>query len=107
RPRRLIGIRYTQDYETNGKQYDPVNCVKCGPNASWVALPAFGAMWDVIPGLTLFGSYMEGLEAGATAPANAYNANEILPAQVSTQKEVGVRTAYFKAMTATPQPFTI
>ena len=36
---------------------------------------------------------MEGLEAGGTAPANAYNANEILPAQVSTQKEVGVRTS--------------
>jgi iron complex outermembrane recepter protein len=93
-PRLLLGLRYTQDYENNGKAYDPVSCPKCGPTTSWITLPSFGALWDVIPGLTLFGSYMKGLEAGATAPANAFNANEILPAQVSTQKELGVRASY-------------
>lgn len=90
-PHLLLGLRVTQDYENNGKAQNPVSCIKCGPNSSWIALPAFGALWDVIPGVTFFGSYMEGLEAGATAPATAFNANEILPAEVSTQKEIGVR----------------
>jgi len=106
-PRLLLGLRYTEDYENNGKAYDPVTCIKCGPNTSWIALPSFGALWDVIPGLTIFGSYMEGLEAGGTAPANAYNANEILPAQVSKQKEVGVRTSYFTGINASISLFEI
>lgn len=93
-PKLLLGMRYTEDYENNGKSYDPVSCPKCGPTTDWITLPSFGAMWEVIPGLTFFGSYMKGLEAGATAPANAFNANEILPAQVSTQKELGVRTSF-------------
>ncbi|OLD45633.1 MAG: hypothetical protein AUG04_01700 [Deltaproteobacteria bacterium 13_1_20CM_2_69_21] len=106
-PKLLLGIRYTEDYENNGKAYDPVSCIKCGPNTSWIALPSFGALWDAIPGVTLFGSYMEGLEAGGTAPANAYNANEILPAQVSTQKEVGIRTSYFRGVHASVSLFEI
>ena len=106
-PRLLLGLRYTQDYENNGRAYDPVSCVKCGPNTSWVALPSFGALWDVIPGLSLFGSYMKGLEAGATAPANAFNANEILPAQVSTQKELGVRTSLLRGTSASVSVFEI
>ena len=106
-PKLLVGLRYTQDYENNGKQYDPVSCIKCGSTTSWVALPAFGALWEVVPGLTLFGSYMEGLEAGATAPANAYNANEILPSAVSTQREVGIRTSYFRGISASVSLFDI
>src|SRR5207244_3634648 len=93
-PKLLVGLRYTHDYENNGRVYNPVSCPKCGPTSTWVTLPALGAMWDVIPGVTMFGSYMEGLEAGATAPANAYNANEILASAVSTQKEVGVRGSF-------------
>jgi iron complex outermembrane receptor protein len=92
-PRLLLGMRYTEDYENNGKLRNPVSCPECGPNTSWIFLPSAGVLWDVVPRLTLFASYMQGLEAGATAPANAANANEILPAAVSTQKEVGIRTA--------------
>ena len=106
-PRLLLGMRYTEDYENNGKTYNPVSCVKCGANTSWVALPSFGALWDVLPGVTVFGSYMEGLEAGGTAPANAYNANEILAAQVSKQKEVGLRTTYFRGISASVSLYDI
>jgi iron complex outermembrane receptor protein len=60
-----------------------------------VATPAFGLLFDVLPNLTLFASYMEGLEAGATAPVNAVNAYEILEPAVSTQKEVGIRSSGF------------
>ena len=82
-------------------------CPKCGANTSWVALPAFGALWDVIPGVTLFGSYMEGLEAGGTAPFGTFNANEILASAVSKQKEVGVRTSYFRGVQASVSLFDI
>jgi len=106
-PRLLLGLRYTQDYENNGKAFDRVSCPKCGANTSWVALPAFGALWDVIPGVTLFGSYMEGLEAGGTAPFGTFNANEILASAVSKQKEVGVRTSYFRGVQASVSLFDI
>jgi iron complex outermembrane receptor protein len=106
-PRLLVGVRVTQDYENNGKQRDPATCPKCGPDTSWVAQPAVGALWDVLPNLTLFASYMQGLEAGATAPANAVNANEILPAAVSTQKEVGIRTSELRGVRASLSLFEI
>lgn len=44
-----------------------------------------------LPWLSLYGSYLEGLEEGGTAPANTVNANEVLPPAVSTQWEVGVK----------------
>jgi iron complex outermembrane receptor protein len=106
-PRLLVGVRVTQDYENNGKQRDPATCPNCGPDTSWVAQPSFGALWEVLPKLTLFASYMQGLEGGATAPANAANANEILPATVSTQKEVGIRFSQIRGLHASLSLFDI
>lgn len=45
----------------------------------------------VRPWLTLFGGYTRGLEDGGIAPANATNANAILPASISTQGDAGLR----------------
>jgi iron complex outermembrane recepter protein len=81
----LLGLRVTRDKEDNGVRR----------STTTVATPAFGLLFDVLPNLTLFASYMEGLEAGATAPVNAANAYEILEPAVSTQKEVGIRSAGF------------
>jgi iron complex outermembrane receptor protein len=50
---------------------------------------------------------MEGLEQGATAPASAVNANEILPAAVSKQKEVGIRSSYFRGLSLSMSLFQI
>src|SRR5229473_1470623 len=51
----LFGIRLTRDREDNG--------VKRSITRS--NTPAVGVLFDVLPGLTLFASYMEGLEIGA------------------------------------------
>ncbi len=50
---------------------------------------------------------MEGLEAGATAPATAANLNVILPSAISRQKEVGIRDSYFKGLSISGSYFEI
>jgi iron complex outermembrane receptor protein len=93
----LLGVRRVQDKEVNG----PVS------TTSYVTSPAYGVMYDILPTTTLFASYMEGLEAGATAPANVVNANEILAPQVSKQKEIGIRDSYFKGLSTSASYFDI
>jgi len=43
------------------------------------------------PSLTFFATTVRGLEESGTAPANAANRNEVLPAVIATQYELGVR----------------
>ena len=81
--RLLAGVRRLKDTEDGmGRS-----------NSSNVTSPAYGVLYDVWPGVTLFASAMQGLEAGTTAPATAVNFNEILPSAISKQKEAGVRYA--------------
>jgi iron complex outermembrane recepter protein len=93
----LLGIRRTKDDETNGGRQ----------STSTVRSPAYGVLYDVIPSLTFFGSYLEGLEAGGTAPATAVNSNEILPSAVSTQKEFGIRDSHIKGLSLSSSYFEI
>ncbi len=93
----LLGLRHTKDDESTGGK----------TTSSTVNSPAYGILYDVIPSLTLFASYMEGLEAGGTAPATAINANEILPSAVSTQKEFGIRDSHIKGMSLSGSYFQI
>ena len=82
----LLGVRQTNDTEVVGTT----------TSKSTVTSPAYGGLWDILPTTTLFASYMEGLEAGGTAPANAANPNVILAPAISKQKEIGIRDSYFK-----------
>ena len=84
----LVGIRRTKDEETTATR----------SSVSRVNSPAFGTIYDVIPGLTVFASYLEGLEAGGTAPATAINSNEILPSAISKQKEIGIRDVHIRGL---------
>jgi len=93
----LAGVRLTRDTEDNGVK----------KSITHVNTPAFALLYDVIPTLTIFASYMEGLEAGATAPVGAVNAYQIMPAAVSTQKEIGLRTAGIKGFTFNASVFEI
>jgi iron complex outermembrane receptor protein len=93
----LVGIRRVKDIETSGTRV----------NQSHVNSPAFGALYDVVPSLTLFASYMEGLEAGGTAPATAVNLNEILPSAISKQKEFGIRDSHIKGLSLSGSAFII
>ena len=93
----LLGLRQTSDKELNGTTATTTN----------VKTPAYGVLYDIRPTTTLFASYMEGLEAGATAPANAANANVILPSAISRQKEIGIRDSYFKGLSISGSFFQI
>ena len=53
--------------------------------------PTLGLTYKPTGWLTAYASYIEGLEAGGTAPEGAVNAREIMPPMVSRQKEVGVK----------------
>lgn len=54
--------------------------------------PAVSVVYKVTPDISLYASYVEGLESAGTAPSTAANAGESLKAVVSKQKEIGVRT---------------
>jgi iron complex outermembrane recepter protein len=97
--RLLGGFRLTWDREET-RQGVP-------PQTTRVGTPAVGALWDILPNLTLFGSYMEGLEAGATAPVQADNRYAILPPAVSTQKEIGIRFSTLRGLATNVSAFQI
>ncbi|HKE41521.1 MAG TPA: TonB-dependent siderophore receptor [Casimicrobiaceae bacterium] len=93
----LAGVRWVKDEEVNGPRI----------STSWVASPGYGVLYDILPTTTLFASYLQGLEAGATAPANAANANVILAPTISRQKEIGLRDSYFKGLSVSLSYFDI
>lgn len=53
--------------------------------------PTLAAVFRPIQGLSLYGSYVEALEEGATAPAEAANASEVFPPLLSKQHEIGAK----------------
>lgn len=53
--------------------------------------PSVSLMYKPMPWMTVYGSYIEGLEQGGVAPENSSNKNQIMPPMVSKQKEVGVK----------------
>jgi iron complex outermembrane receptor protein len=77
----LLGLRLVRDTELVG----------ANETVTHVKSPAYGVLYDLLPGTTLFASVMQGLEAGGTAPFNAANPYVTLPSAVSKQKEVGAR----------------
>ncbi len=93
----LLGLRQTKDKEDNGVK----------KTSTTVQTPAYGVLYDIRPTTTLFASYMEGLEAGATAPTTAANPNVILASAISRQKEVGIRDSYFKGLSISGSYFEI
>ena len=93
----LLGIRHVKDREQSGTTV----------NVNQLNSPAYGMMYDLLPSLTVFGSYMEGLEAGGTAPATAINVNEILPPAISKQKEIGIRDSHIRGLSLSGSAFII
>jgi iron complex outermembrane recepter protein len=53
--------------------------------------PSVALMYKPVETATLYGSYIEALEQGATAPSTAANAGEVLAPYVSNQYEVGAK----------------
>ena len=93
----LLGFRETRSVSSDGRE----------SQGTYLPLPAFGLLYDVLPTTTLFASYMKGLEDGGVAPVNAVNAYQILAPAVSTQKEIGIRDSYFEGLSITASYFII
>jgi len=93
----LLGFRQTRSKQDNG----------AAQSSAKVNSPAGGFLYDLLPTTTLFASYMKGLEDGAVAPANAVNANQIMPPGISTQKEIGIRDSYFRGLSISSSYFDI
>ena len=53
--------------------------------------PSVSLIYKPVPWLTTYATYIEGLQAGGTAPYNAINVGEIFAPQVSKQYEVGAK----------------
>lgn len=62
------------------------------PYETTATTPSVSVLYKASPRLTLYGSYIEGLESAGTAPATAVNAGQSLPAAISRQREFGVRS---------------
>jgi iron complex outermembrane receptor protein len=77
----LVGVRYA-DYN-NTTPTSRYSATDTSPNVSLLFRP-----WR---DLSVYASYLEGLEETGTAPANRANSGEILPPSVNKQKELGVK----------------
>lgn len=60
--------------------------------------PGAGVLWELAPQTTLYGSYMRAFEDGPTASANTINEFQNLAPTESTQKEIGIRSTFFKGI---------
>lgn len=56
--------------------------------------PAIGLVVKPRDWLSLYGTYIEGLEEGGVAPLTAVNAGEVLPPGVTEQSELGVKAEF-------------
>lgn len=77
----MVGVRGS-DYEsvttTTRYKADDVN-------------PALALMYKPVTNVSVYTSYLKGLEESGQAPANRANAGELLPPALSKQKEIGVK----------------
>ena len=99
----LVGVRKSdaQFTSTNQKTLAKTT-LKSTPTA-----PGAGLLWDVAPRTTVYGSYMRAFEDGPTATANTINEFQNLQPTESTQKEIGIRSSYFKGTYANIDYFDI
>ena len=80
----LVGVRVA-DYEETNLDVDSVTFGDRPTSAS------YGVVFKPRRWVSLYGSYIEGLESTPAAPMTAANAGEMLPATDSTHHEIGIK----------------
>lgn len=75
------------DYQKNALRGDAAHTHE--GSVSW--LPNASLTWQPKPELALYTSYVRGLEESGVAPSSARNANEVLPAVLARQVDMGAR----------------
>lgn len=101
----LAGINYAMlDTRLSGAYLSPGT-----PPNSWQTAftPAAGITLKPVRDLSVYASYMQGLEQGATAPGSAKNAYEVLDPTVSNQYEAGVKYTLWSRLDLTAAVFEI
>lgn len=81
----LVGWRYS-DYRNSSTSSGAPQVYEVDDTSPNVSL-----MYKPTPDVSLYASYLEGLEDTGVAPLNRANAGEVLPPAVNKQKEVGVK----------------
>ncbi|HYC02082.1 MAG TPA: TonB-dependent siderophore receptor [Azospirillaceae bacterium] len=69
--------------------------------------PSVGAVLKPLPWVSVYATWIEGLEEGGTAPANTVNANEVLPPAISEQWELGVKAEPLERLLVTVARFEV
>src|SRR5690606_6144055 len=84
-----IGERWQAMVGVRGSDYE-----SSSTTASFEAdevTPAASLMYKPLHNVSVYASYLEGVEESGQAPANRANAGEILPPALSRQKEIGIK----------------
>jgi iron complex outermembrane receptor protein len=84
----LVGATYSkilaEGFDATGASAgDPYDQGRLSPSASLI--------FKLTPSISLYGSYIEGLEQGGVAPDGTTNVGTVMSPMVSTQKEVGIK----------------
>lgn len=69
--------------------------------------PTLALIYKPAPNVSLYGSYMEGLDRGGMAPVTATNAGELMPPLESRQYEAGVKTDLARGLSISAAIFEI
>jgi iron complex outermembrane receptor protein len=94
----LAGWRNT-DYESVDTRYSTTGAVTSRlVYTADEGSPAVGVVIKPKEWLSLYGTYIEGLEEGGVAPATAVNSGEVMPPGVTEQWELGVKAEYEKLL---------
>ncbi|MBP6621374.1 MAG: TonB-dependent receptor [Alcaligenes sp.] len=84
-----VGVRQQR---VKQKTFDPVTGqVNSGMYDERATTPAFAALFKLTDQVSIYGNYIEGLSAGAQAPATAANAGDMFAPYKSKQKEIGLK----------------
>ncbi len=82
----LLGVRYS-DYRSSARNL--TGALTRYTTDAWT--PSVGLVLKPSANTSIYGTYLEGLEEGGTAPANTVNAFEVLPPAKSQQYEIGAK----------------
>jgi iron complex outermembrane receptor protein len=98
----MAGVRWA-DYESRSNLAAATPTVYSADNTT----PAVAVIYKPVDWLSLYATYLEGLEEGGIAPANTVNAFEILPPAKSEQWEAGVKAELAQGVVASLAYFRI
>jgi iron complex outermembrane receptor protein len=71
--------------------FSPTSGASIASNTSAAFSPAYGVLVKPTREISVYANYIEGLVQGLTAPAGTANANQIFPAALATQREIGAK----------------